>query len=301
MNNLKTDARDRMTAWLFLFPGLLILLFSYVYPLLYSLKLSFSSWDMLDLSSSMQWNGFGNYVRVLSEPKFLDSLVRTLLFAGGALFLQIFLGMVTALWATNENLSSRFTRIVRGMILAPMIISPIVAGILWRILYSVEYGPINAVLGWFGIEQRLWIADQGSALFSVMLVEVWANTSFVTIILVGALLSMSHEPNQAAQVDGANTWQTFYHVTLPQLKPVLMIVALLRIMDLFKGFDFIYSMTYGGPGDSTEVLTMFIYKQGIKFLDMTGAAASSWVLMILLMPFSIYLLRKTLASDSQNG
>ncbi|MDN4075993.1 carbohydrate ABC transporter permease [Fictibacillus terranigra] len=290
---------DRKWAVVFLTPGFILMLIAYVYPLLYSLYLSFSSWDIFNPDGKIKLQGMHNYYKIFTNDALLSSLVRTSIFSFSALVIQLVIGVSVALLVTSEHLNQKFTSLVRAFLLAPMIISPVVAGILWRTLYNREYGPINYFLSLVGISKNPWIADPDTALMSVIIVEIWLFTPFVIFIITGGLLSLAKEPFEAAKVDGATPWQMFWKVTLPLLRPVILIIITLRIMDLFKTFDYVYSMTYGGPGESTEILTLSIYKQGIKFLDVTGAAAASWVLLLILLPPSLYLLRKTFIREGR--
>ena len=290
---------DSVLGWAFLAPGLGILLLTYVYPLLFSIRLSLSQWDVRDPSSQVEFRGLGAYGTVLKDGAFWTSVGHTAWFTAAALAAELLLGMVIALAVTSPRVASWYGGIVRALLLIPLTLSPVVVGILWRMLFSVQYGPLNYFLSLVGIAPMQWIASPDQALWSAILVEVWQQTAVVALILSSGLLSLPKEPLQAAVVDGASPWYAFRRVTLPQLRPVLLVVVLLRTMDLFKTFDFMYAMTFGGPGVSTEVLSLFIYKKGMKYLEFAQSAASSWVMLLALLPVSLYLLRRALTTPGE--
>jgi multiple sugar transport system permease protein len=151
------------------------------------------------------------------------------------------------------------------------------------------------VLGAIGIEPLMWIASPSTSMSAVILVEVIANTSVVAMILIGGLLSLPPEPIRAAQMDGASPWRILFEIRLRQLVSYYLIIILIRVMDLLKTFDFIYAMTFGGPGDSTQVLNLYIFRLGSRFLEYPQAAAASWIFLLLLLPPSLVLLLKAVA------
>ena len=290
---------DKSVAFMFLIPGIILFLVVSVYPLLYSLYISFVHWNPLDPNGLKTFAGLSNYINSLKNKDFLNAFLLALKYTVFSLSIELVLGTGIALLVTNERINRVILNIFRGFLLIPMTIAPIVTGILWKTIYNVNYGPLNFILSFFHIPKIEWISNPNNSFTAVIVVEVWQWTMVVAFILVGGILALPKEPFEAATIDGASPIGSFFYITLPLLKPVYAVVILLRTMDLFKAFDVIYVMTYGGPGRSTEVLNLFIYKQGMKFLDLTGASASSWILLVILLPISLYLLLKILVSPER--
>jgi multiple sugar transport system permease protein len=166
----------------------------------------------------------------------------------------------------------------------------VVVGVLWRILYY-DKGLVNYLLSLVGLGPVFWFVDPTWAFVGVMLVDIWQWTPFVMIVLTAALASLPGEPFRAAQIDGASRWQVFRYLTLPMLMPVLLVTALLRFMDAIKVFDTIYVLTGGGPGYATEMLSSYIYKQGLRYFNIGGAAAASWMFLLVIVVISIVMIR----------
>ena len=283
---------DRGTAFLFLVPGVAALSITYVYPLAYSAWLSLSNWNLRIPDSPMSFAGLENYRRVVADSGFWLAAGRALIFTSVSLPTELALGTLVALLLTSERASRSLSVAGRVALLVPLMLPPVVAGILWRLIFNVRYGPLNAMLGGLGFAPVAWIASPATALWSVILVELFAGTAVVAMILIGGLLSLPEEPIRAAQVDGASSLRIVLEIKLPQLASYYLIIILLRVMDLLKTFDFIFAMTSGGPGDATLVLNMYIYRLGSRFLEYTQAAAASWMFLLALLPLSIFLLLK---------
>ncbi len=163
---------------------------------------------------------------------------------------------------------------------------------LWRTLFQSSYGVINWAIGLVGIPPQEWLGSPTQALPAVITVEVWQNLPVVTFILAAGIQSLPVDLYKAAQVDGASSWQIFRRITLPLLKPVILVLLLLRIMDAFKVFDIVFTMTYGGPGQTTELMSMLIYKTGLRFFQIGQASAMSWVFLIAIFIMSLFFIRR---------
>jgi multiple sugar transport system permease protein len=164
-----------------------------------------------------------------------------------------------------------------------MMLPTVVVGVVWRLMLNPNFGAINGTLKQFGIstESLTWTASPKLAMLSVIAVDVWQWTPFVFLVLLAGLQAIPQEPYEAALIDGSNRWQTFWHVTLPLLKPSILIVLLLRTMDLLRVFDQIFILTEGGPGFATETIGLYIYRTAFRFFDFGYAAAMSFVLLAL--------------------
>jgi len=282
-------SRERAVLWLFLSPALIFLLFAYVYPILYSFYMSFFQYNRIIPNSVPVFNGIKNFIDLAKDPKVIDSLIRTVAFVGITVVVEFIFGMLIALLITSTVRGMQF---LRGFFLIPLMMTPVVAGTLWRTLFSSLYGPINYFLNLIGIPGQEWLCSATLALPSIMAVEVWQQTPIVIFILAAGIQSLPVDIYKSASVDGASKWQVFTRITLPLLKPVFFVALLLRIMDAFKIFDTVYVMTYGGPGKATELISMFIYKEGLKYFKIGRASALSIMFLILIFLISINFLRR---------
>lgn len=281
--------RERLVSALFLAPAVAFLALTSVYPLLYSLWLSFHSWNMTIPNSRAVWVGPANYQQLVETPAFLNSLRVTLVFVVSAVTVEMVLGMGLALLATS---GMRAMGVVRTVMLFPLMIAPVIAGVLWRTLFHPTYGVVNALLGLLGVPPQEWLGSPSQALPAVITVEIWQNLPVVAFILAAGIQSLPVDLYKAAHVDGASRWQIFWRITLPLLKPVILVLLLLRIMDAFKVFDIVFTMTYGGPGQTTELLSMLIYKTGLRFFQIGQASAMSWVFLIGIFVLSLFFIRR---------
>ncbi len=166
--------------------------------------------------------------------------------------------------------------------LAPMMITPVAVGLFWRMLLNTQYGVVNYLLGLLGIPRQTWLSDPKLALISIVIVQVWWGVSFVFLILLGGLSALPKEPYESAYLDGASKIQTFRYITLPLLKPVLTVIATLRIIDAIKEFDIIYMLTGGGPGDATRVFTLELFVTAFERGEYGVAAAEAIILLIII-------------------
>lgn len=280
---------EKVVSLLFLAPAVLFLVLTSVYPLLYSLWLSLHAWNQTIPNSRPVWIGFGNYQQLASNPAFLNSLQVTLVFVAVAVAVEFVLGMGLALLATS---GVRAMGLIRTVLLFPLLIAPVVAGVLWRTLFHPTYGAINWALGLVGLPPQEWLGSPRQALPAVITVEIWQNLPVVAFVLAAGIQSLPVDLYKAARVDGANAWQVFVRITLPLLKPVILVLLLLRIMDAFKVFDIVFTMTYGGPGQTTELLSMLIYKTGLRFFQIGQASAMSWVFLLGILALSLVFIRK---------
>ena len=291
----QTYRRERWVLGLFLAPSVIFLLLTSVYPLLNSLRLSFYSWNMMIPFSKPVWYGLGNYTRLASEQQFWNAVKVTLIYVVAAVSIELLLGMFVALLATS-NVHAMGP--IRTILLFPLMMTPVVAGVLWRNLYHAQYGVINHVIGLVGIPPQTWLGNPNQALGAVIAVEIWQQLPVAAFVLAAGLASLPVDLYKAAAVDGSSTWQTFRMITLPLLKPVILVVLLLRIMDAFKVFDIVFMLTYGGPGQKTEVLSMLIYKTGLKFLQVGQASAMSWLFLIFIFIMSFFFIRELQRGES---
>lgn len=287
-------SRRQLTEWrtgsLFLLPAIGFLAFTSLYPLTYALFLTFHRWD-LKISPDRAFIGLDNYVQAARDNQFHSSLWVTLVFVLVTVLVETVLGMAIALLVTRE---SRGGRVVRSLLLIPMVMTPVVVGVLWRMLFNPDFGLFNYVLSLFGADpgKLLWLGSPSLALWAVMFTDIWEWTPFVILCFVAGLTSLPVDTLKAARVDGASSWQIFWHVTLPLMKPVILVTVLLRFLDAFKVVDTIYVMTYGGPGSATKLLSFFIYETGLKYFNIGYASTVSWIFIALMFILTFYLIRE---------
>jgi multiple sugar transport system permease protein len=267
--------REWLLPLLFIAPSIAVLLSLSIYPLVYSLTVSFQQ----ETASGVTWT-LGNFARLASDDFFRTAMAHTFIYAAAALTCEFLLGLGLALLLNNEI---RGRGLFRASLLVPMMLPTVVVGVVWRLLLHPNFGAVNGTLKQLGIdtESLTWTASPPLAMLSVIAVDVWQWTPFVFLVLLAGLQAIPQEPYEAALIDGSSRWQTFWHVTLPVLKPAILIVLLLRTMDLLRVFDQIFILTEGGPGFATETISLYIYRTAFRFFDFGYAAAMSFVLLVL--------------------
>ena len=268
---------DRLASWAFLTPTLVFLGITALLPLLYSLYLSFFRMKLNLPNQTPQFVGFENYARMLTDQLLHNSTWNTILFAVISVALETVLGLMVAMVICSDK---RWARIVTSIFMIPMIMAPVAIGTLWRMMLDSSTGVINYLLSFLGIPSINWLSNPTSAMIAVRLVNVWQLTPWVTVICAAGLKALPSDCLQAGLMDGATSGQIFRHIVIPLIKPVLVVVLMIRFIDAFKVFDTVYVMTNGGPGSATEMLHNYIYKQGLKFFDAGYAAALAIVFVL---------------------
>lgn len=250
-------------AVLFLFPAVLLYAIFVFYPILNALFLSFFRWD--GVSVERDFVGFDNYVRIFTQdPVFWRALSNSAIWVVLSLIVPTSIGLLLAL-ALNQRIWGR--SIFRTLFYLPAVIASIAVAAIWGWMYNPSVGVINAVLQSIGLGGLVqdWLGNRDIALYSVFIASVWAATGTNMILFLAGLQTISQDLIEAARVDGANPFQVFRNVTIPGLRPTLIIVFSLSIISSLKAFDLLYGMTYGGPGDATQVLALWGYFQGFQY------------------------------------
>jgi multiple sugar transport system permease protein len=265
----------RGEALLLLGPAVLYLVAFSVFPLVVSLVRSFQSYD--PRADSWTWIGLGNYRELFSSGEFWNSFQNTAVFTGAGVLLQVVLGTALALFF-NQQL--RGAAIVRGILILPMLLTPVVVGLMWRALLNPEWGLLDWAVEELGFENVGWLSDPGMALKTLILVDVWQWTPFVFVIVYARLQALPQEVFEASAVDGANWLQRTLYVTLPLLMPAIVFAGIFRAIDAFRTFDLVYGLTNGGPGQSTSTLSFEAFQNGFEFTRYGFASAISYVMVI---------------------
>lgn len=275
---------NRLAPYLFMAPAVAILLVALVWPLLYSVWLSFHEWKLGMPIDAAEFNGLQNYRILLSDPDTWVSLRVTLIFAFAVVFFEMTLGVALALMLDR---SIRGMSALRTAFIMPMMVAPIVVGLMWRYIYDQQFGPLAQLFRAFGFESPQWLTSPHMALPSVIIADVWQWTPFIFILALAALQGLPKPVIEAARVDGASTLQTVFLVKLPLILPVIIVAALLRLIDAFKVLEVIFIMTGGGPGLATEIMSMRIYKTAFEFQQLGRASALSNLLLLVVAIISV--------------
>ncbi|MEA3148753.1 MAG: multiple sugar transport system permease protein [Verrucomicrobiota bacterium] len=287
MGELKTRAdRLRRTATFFLLPAALVLTFVTLGPLIYSLFVSFTNWTLTVPGSENELVGFANYHGVISNFAFWRAVQVTLTFGVTSTLLELILGVILALMLNQEFLGRG---IVRALVLIPLVITPAVIGMFWRLLYDDQQGVLNYFLLSLGLPRLHWL-DHGLALPSLVLTDVWQWTPFLVLIVLAGLQSRDVDMLDAARIDGANAPQIFRYLTLPHLFPYLLVGLFFRLLDAMKEFDKIYLLTQGGPGNETTTVSVFAFNTGFRIFEIGKTSAIAWIVAAVSLVVSLPLL-----------
>ena len=270
------SAVSRRVPYVFALPAVAVMLAGLFYPVLETLRLSFYEVRLGEGPTPATFRGFGLFLEVLADPSVRSSMATTLQFAFLVVTVELIIGIGLALLLERRVFGMS---VLRTIFVLPMMIAPICVGLIWRYMFDANAGPINAwlsITGW----KPAWLADSGLAFFAVCVTDVWQFTPFVFIMALAGLQGLDQSSVEAAHVDGASAWQIIWHVKLPLLMPILMITLLMRLIDALRGLEVVYAMTNGGPGLSTELFPLHIYKSAFVTQRMGHSAALSVCLLI---------------------
>lgn len=258
--------------WTFVGPATLIVLGLSIFPAVWAFILSLQEWDGF---SEATFVGGANYARLVTDPEFLDSVLHTLfytvLFVPSSVLAGLFL-------AVALNRSIRFIGIYRTAIFIPFVASAAATGILTTYLFSPQFGVVNNVLRVLGLPQQQWLEDPSQAMVVIAIMSLWGQAAFTTVIYLAALQDIPNELIEAARIDGANRWQTFWRVVWPQLAPVTVFVTIWQMIEAIKLFDLVFTTTKGGPLDATKTIVYFVWERAFKGLEFGYGSASAYVL-----------------------
>lgn len=267
-------------------PSLLILGVFVVWPIVVSFWYSLHDWTIG--AATQQWVGFGNYVKLFHDPQFWNALGNTLEFTIASVVILVILGFLAALGLMSEGL---FSRMVRSVFFFPTIVSLTSIGLVWRFLLDPDIGLVAGLTQFFGATPIGWLQSTTLALPAIIFVDVWKNVGFTMIILLAGLKGVPQERYEAARLDGANGRQLVRFVTVPGIRPTLLFATMILTIQSLQVFDLVYVMTGGGPVFSTDTLVTEIFRDGFVNFQTGYASAISWVLFIVIMAISAFLLR----------
>lgn len=273
----RRGSRRHLGPYLVMLPALLFLVAIAIAPLIYSLAVSFQRYNLMN-PERQGFIGLRNYRLLLESPEFWNSLIVTFQFVAMSVSVELVLGLTLALVLSRDvpGISA-----FRSFLLVPLAMAPVVVGLLWRFMLSTEAGIINYVISTLGFDRTDFLSNTSLALPVIALVDIWQWTPFMFLILLAGIQALPHEPFEAAAIDGASTWETLVHITLPMLRYPILVAVLIRTIDAFRVYDLIYMMTRGGPIDVTDTLSWSIYNDGFRIFNMGYASALSWMMLII--------------------
>ncbi|MDI9607264.1 MAG: sugar ABC transporter permease [Atribacterota bacterium] len=270
-------------AWLLFMPAF-ILTAGILIPFGYSVVMSFTDFNLT--AGTSNFIGFGNYIKLAKDPEFWNALKVTILFTIGAVAIEVGAGFASAYLL---NLGMRGQKIWRTLFLLPVMLPPAVAAIMWKLMMAPIQGVFNYLLQLVGLPGSQWLGGSSSALFSVILIDAYVFMPFAGMIFLAGVQNLPKEPYEAAAVDGVSSWFTFRRLTIPLLKPVILIVLLFRIMDCLKQFDIIYAATKGGPASATMTISVQAYYHSFRWTNMGYAFAHLVILWAIVYALSYFL------------
>lgn len=268
---------------------MLVLLLVAVFPLVYLILVSFQGITMIDNSSDFV--GLLNYRAIFQDQRLWEAIIHTLIFLAIALPLELLIGLFMAQLFLNK-LPGR--QIMIGLLVLPVVVSPIVAGAIWSLMFDNRYGPINQVLGWIFNQEMtiLWTIRPELVYPAILVAEVWQWTPFMFLLLLAALANVDKSQLEAAAIDGAGYWRIFFLIVLPSIWPVMAIALLIRLLDLFRLFDVVWTLTQGGPGTMTETISIFTYNQGFRQFETSYTAAVALLIVVILSTVLMWALKR---------
>ena len=289
---LSPSNKQTAFAWVILLPALLILAVFRFLPMLEAFYLSFTDYDLIN---PPRWVGLQNFVDLVHDPLFLKSARVSLIYVCGSVIPVIPLSLGLAVLFNRALLARNF---LRSAIFMPVVMPAVVMAVVWTFMYQQD-GVMNTILGWFGLGPVSWLRSSSTALWSVIVIGIWRAAPYYMVIFLAGLQAIPRDYYDAAKIDGAGNWATFYHITLPLLKPTMLLVVVMNVIVAMKVFAVPMIMTGGGPGDATRVLPLFIYQTAFEFFDMGRASAMSVVMFVILMAFAFIQVRLFTRKEEQ--
>lgn len=271
--------KDRRLSIIFFLPAAVFMILFFVYPMFLLFKNSF-----LEDDQPYGFVGFEHYSNALTSQTFYRSLLNTFEFVIGAVTVELLLGMVLALLLSTGFKGSNY---IRTLLLSPLMISPLVAGLIWKFMLNDQFGILNSFLYKLGFistpQSILWLSDSKYALLSCMIADIWLTTPFMMLVLLAGIQGIPESLYEAARIDGTNKVQSFWHITLPSLKPVILVAVAIRMIDAARSFDIIWVMTQGGPNNASSLVSTDIYKAIARYNQEGYSSAMAIIFMIILL------------------
>ena len=281
------DSRDRTFGWLVSAPGLAALFAVILFPVIWAFWTSLHEYTLIAPNFDT-FLGTENYSKALEDGEFRHSMWLTGFFVAAVVLLEFAIGFAVALML---NTVERFKPVYYAILLCPLLMNPVIVGLIWRMFLHPQLGIVNYLLSLVGIPAVDWLGSTSVAIWTIVLVDIWHQVSFMIVLLLAGLAALPREPYEAARVDGASALASFWHITLPLMRPVIIVTLLIRAIFAVKTYDLIYIMTRGGPGVSTDFISYFIYRTAFVSLNIGEASAMSIILLAVILALSAYLYR----------
>ncbi len=269
----------------FVLPAILLFAAFIFLPMIYAFWISLQKWDILKPPTFV---GMANYQALAADPVFHSAIRNTLYYILGSVPAGIVLSLILAL-LLNQQLRLRY--FFRSALFLPVVTSMVAVGLLWRYMFASEYGVLNYVLSLLGIPTQNWLVDPRLAMPAVIIASIWRQAGYNMMIFLAGLQGIPDHLYEAAAIDGAGRWSTFWRITLPLLRPTTLFVVVMSIINSFRSFEMIYVMTGGGPSFDTQVLVLYLYREAFQMLRMGVASAAAYVLFVILMVLTILQMR----------
>ncbi|GAA5145992.1 sugar ABC transporter permease [Microbacterium pseudoresistens] len=286
---------DRHVLAVFTTPAVAFIVLTMAFPVVFTIYLSLTHW-VGGLTRAPEFIGLDNFIRLLTDdPRFWGATFRTLALTAGAVAAQTVIGVAIAVLLHRRFVISG---LIRSVVLLPMIATPVAVALVWRLMFHPQLGVLNDILTRMGLPPSDWLADPQLALFLVGLVDTWEWAPLIALITLAGLTALPEDPFEAAQLDGANGWQRFWHVTLPMVRPIVVVAVVFRLIEALKTFDLILVMTNGGPGFETETLNIYVYNIAFQYQQLGYASALLIIFFLLVLLISSSVLRLRRPKDS---
>ena len=271
--------------WMFAVPAALVVLLVILFPWFFTLFMSVHDWKV---TGETPYVGLANYAKMLTDERFLSAVVRTLWFTAASVVAPVLLGVWAAVCFASKF---RLRGLARTVFVLPMMATPVAISLVWTMMFHPQLGVLNYLLTSVGLPPSTWVYDASTVIPTLVMVETWQWTPLVMLIVLGGIASLPSDPYEAAILDGANTWQMFWHITLPLVSPFIMVAAVIRLIDALKTFDTIYVITLGGPGNASETINILLYQTAFAYYDLGYASAMVVVFFVLILLITLLLLR----------
>lgn len=288
--------RQNRTFWMFVLPAVAITLVCLLLPVGRGVHISFTNLDFI--KNTNEFVGLANYGRALTDPEFYWALGRNVLYVVVVVVFNFLIGFGMAL-VCNRRFAGE--RVVRTVLIFPMLLIPVAAATLWRFMYNYDIGVVNKTLVSLGIGRVNWLGSPDMVLYSIIITDIWAWTPWMFLILLAGLEGIPLEPIEAARMDGASGWKLVRYVVLPLMSPVTRVAVSLKAIETFRTFDYVWVMSRGGPGSYSEIMSTFVYKQAYKNQAYGYSGAISFLVLILMVAASVIVLRRVIMRGEDVG
>jgi multiple sugar transport system permease protein len=284
--------------WPFVVPALIVVLAVIIFPWLFTIWMSFNEWKV---GSPTTFVGFANYLRLPTDPRFVEAIGHTLVYSALSVLLPLIFGTLAAV---VFHAQFPFRGFLRAIFIMPMMATPVAIALVWTMMFHPQLGVLNYLLSFVGIPPQLWVFHPDTVIPSLVLVETWQWTPLVMLIVLGGIAAIPTEPYESAQIDGAGMWQMFRYITLPLITPFLFIAAMIRTIDAVKSFDIIFAITQGGPGSASETVNLYLYSVAFVYYDLGYGSAIAVVFFALIVALAgvlLHLRSRTLWTEIGSG